>query len=101
MKIQDRVRAGMAYLDAVYGRGWRKKIILRKLDLSGSYSCPLGQTDGDYDAHRERLKLSNRTAFDLGFHISPNEEYDPEVGDKLYRMKWSRLTAAWKRALGS
>jgi len=103
MKITNRVKAGIAFLDARYGKGWRKDIDKKQLDLSDSESCPLGQTDSDYNEHQDKLELTDRVAYDLGFHIDPKpgDEY-PEAWNDLSRpikAQWDRLTDAWKRLL--
>lgn len=90
--VSARVRAGIAYLDAVYGKRWRRKVDWKRLDLARTRSCPLGQTDSDYNSHLQSLGLSNRTAFDLGFHINPTGKLD--LADLI---QWASLTKVWKR----
>lgn len=86
MNLTMRVKAGAAFLDAKYGRKlWRKKIDVDTLDLSLGYSCILGQTDGNYNTHRNALGLDDDSAATLGFFCSETD----------YR----RLTLAWKRYL--
>lgn len=94
VEMESRVRAGLTFLDSVYGLGWRKKIKLRRLDLSNPRSCPLGQTDSDYNSHRIKLGLSHGAAYALGFHIMPAWlplDYPPSL--------WAPLTTIWKRIL--
>ena len=99
MTIASRVKAGIAYLDAVYDRKWREKIDKDRLDLSCSEGCPLGQTDEDYDKHCKILGLSKQTAFDLAFHISRADYYNPELEGEAERSRWYRLTQEWKKQL--
>lgn len=93
MKLIDRVRAGAAFLDAVYGRKWRKKIDLESLALASGTACVLGQTDGDYSEHVNKLDLSEQAAIHMGFQL-PDDD-----GNGTDRSKWYRLTQTWKRYL--
>ena len=87
LSLAARVRAGAKFLDGVYGRKWRRKVKVRSLDIRSSTSCILGQTDGDYLAHRIRLKLTRLAAAKLGFTCDEYERHG--IMDDL--------TLAWKR----
>ena len=91
ISIKRRVKAGAKFLDAKYGRAWRKKVRLRKLDMSEPRECILGQTDSDYGEHCEKLGITRSKAQKLGF----------EAGRGLwdYDIAYRRLTAAWKEYL--
>ena len=88
--MAQRVRAGIRFLDKRYGKEWRRKIDLAELDLMSMSSCPLGQTDHDYDSHKEALGLNDRDVYDLGFYAYRESKNGPA---------WDRLTTAWKKAL--
>lgn len=92
--VQARVRAGVAFLDAVYGQAWRKKVNVGNLRLQSSQSCPLGQTDGNYEDHKKLLGLTNKSAFNLGFHANKSGRWKDATSEA-----WRELTNAWKKAL--
>ena len=94
MTIRSRVKAGIRFLDRVYGRRkWMKKVNVDDLDMNYPNRCILGQTDSDYYQHKDKLKLSNKRAYNLGFHT------DPEGGDEYQGVSMSGLTAEWTKQL--
>ena len=87
--IAQRVQAGIRFLDKVYGKKWWKKIRLRTLNLAKADSCILGQTDGNYEIHWNKLGLYQTWQREqLGFTIWPHDSGQMEL-----------LTSAWKKAL--
>lgn len=82
--IQAKVKAGAAFLDVVKP-GWTKKINLDELDLTGTYTCVLGEIYGDYGKGLTSLGLIAGTEIpdNLGFHSTSSVQY-------------TRLTRAWK-----
>ena len=91
ISIKRRVRAGAEFLDAMYGKAWRKKISLRKLDMGNSRQCILGQTDSDYGEHCEKLGITGSEVVKLGFGVGE--------GMWDHRIEYRRLTTAWKEYL--
>ena len=91
ISIKRRVKAGAKFLDAKYGRAWRKKVRLKKLNMGDRFSCVLGQTDSEYGKHCEKLGITDSTAKKLGFEI--------DTGLLDYDTAYHRLTAAWKEYL--
>jgi len=68
--LQERVRAGAAWLDGV-DPSWRERIDLGRLQLAECCECILGQLYGNYagglDALRESLDDWDTEGSDLGF----------------------------------
>jgi hypothetical protein len=88
-EARDLVRNGAALLDRRLGTAWRKKINLKKLDLSIPCSCIEGQLFGGLTQVQFSL-LCNLVDFDennMGFNL-PRQYRRSE-------MSWARLTAAW------
>lgn len=87
-----RARRGAKLLDKKLGRGWRRKIRRRNLDMSrGSYEigecgCVLAQLYGSYDEGLEALDISWGEDERLGF------DRDDEVG-------YDDLDEAWLQTL--
>ena len=50
-----------------YGDEWRSKVDLETLDIRSQKHCILGQTDGDYSEHKNKLELTSDNCADLGF----------------------------------
>ena len=94
-KVEKRVRAGIRFLDKQYGKGWRKKIDLTKLNMGSFCDCILGQIGGHYAFHREKLGISGDRATDLGFNL-PTEDI-LSISD--YFAQWLILTQTWRRLL--
>jgi hypothetical protein len=68
--VAERVAAGAAYLDE-HQPGWSRFIDLKKLDISSSCRCILGQLHGDYEAALFELGMDDEESwqpFDLGFN---------------------------------
>ena len=94
MTIKQRVRAGIRFLDKIYGRkAWKKKLKLDILDLADSFCCILGQTDSDFESHVKKLGLTDYGIYKLGFYVDSNIY-------KIHKQStWDHLTAAWKEEL--
>lgn len=97
MKIEDRVNAGIRFLDEKYKEAWRMKIDLKTLDLQGPNSCVLGQTDSGYTDHKNMLGLSDQKAYDLGFDVWVPDKSIRNLSDAFFKYRY--LTRAWKKAL--
>ena len=67
LSMAARIRRGAAFLTKRIGKKWRAKIDQEKLDINLPQSCMLGQTDGDFFAHKRKLKLSDLECANLGF----------------------------------
>lgn len=87
-----RARRGAAFLDEVRGRGWRRRIRRRSLDMGVGGAgqpcgCILQQLYGDYDDGAEALGFSgwSARAEALGF-LDRSYDYEP-------------LTEAWLTVL--
>lgn len=86
-KARAAARRGAEYLDAKLGRGWRRKIRRRQLDLSDSCNCIVGQlNDGHYRPYT--FGVSWRSESRLGFDVGPSSGDDYE-----------ELTEAWLEVL--
>jgi len=88
VSARDALRAakrGAKFLDEQLGRGWRRKIRRRQLDLAEPCNCVLGQLYGDYSDGAYELGLVYSEEVRLGFD-SEEEEYEA-------------LTAAWLEVL--
>ena len=90
--IDQRVQAGIEFLDKKYGTKWRKKIRLETLDLGHPLYCVLGQTDLGYCVHADKLHLVPSKCRKLGFNIPYPLSNSPSV-------TYVALTLAWKKAL--
>ena len=90
MTVKEKVAKGVALLTEKYGDKWRAKVDLKELDMSGLYSCILGQTDNDYSSHLKQL--GNPNSIEHGFDVD-----NGEIGfvDKAY----TALEREWKRVL--
>lgn len=96
-KPLTRARRGAAFLDKKLGRGWRRRIRRRDLDLSagvyegpGSCGCVLAQLSfvGDFKIEAELLGLDDLAIERYGFDIE--EDTDD---------KYDELTEAWRVVL--
>ena len=67
--IDQRVQAGIKFLDEKYGDKWIEKIDLGKLDLASNNCCILGQLDVNYTSHRKKLELDEDQCRAFGFNI--------------------------------
>ena len=89
MTLQQRIRCGIAWLDAYGPRSWRSKIARAikadRLDLADTEHCILGEIYGDYHEGLRRLGLL--TGAPLGFVFQNHGR------PQLYRV----LTHEWKR----
>lgn len=94
-KLQNRVKAGIVFLD-VAEPNWKKKIKLEELDLVNGNYCILGQIFGNYFKGKEKLGINNRIASELGFAEMNKLEH---VSSKELKPKYKALTAAWKKIL--
>lgn len=95
-KVMKRAQAGAKFLDERLGRGWWRRIKLRRLDLSMAYmrpgrcGCILAQLDaydwgdGSYLRKCEELGLSEQRRVRMGFAA-------PRYGS------YPELTEAWKQ----
>ena len=85
--IKTRVKAGIAFLDAVKPN-WKKKIDLDKLDLFSPYTCVIGEVYGGYFKGMKKLEIEwhSDSATALGF-------YEGSV------MNYPSLTKVWKQEL--
>jgi hypothetical protein len=86
-KIPVSVEHGAALLDERLP-GWRAAIDADSLDLSSGCDCVLGQVFGDFNKGEAVLDLSRADSRRLGFFVSGGTTY-------------TRLTAAWRRVIGS
>lgn len=64
---EDRVRKGIAFLDATYGPEWRGRINWDTLDMWSGLECVLGQLEGTYSAGVKKLNLTGEEAYRYGF----------------------------------
>lgn len=88
VSIQDKVRAGMEFLDEKKP-GWESRIDIERLNLANPMQCVLGQLYGEYTVGIVELDLIGVVDRDLlGFTIYPS----PSVG-------WSGLTCEWKESI--
>ena len=88
-KVEKRVRAGIQFLDKQYGRKWREKVDLDRLNMVSCFDCLLGQIMENYDSHLKKLGLTSDRAADLGFDLSTED---------IFSM-WQDLTQTWRRVL--
>ncbi len=91
--VQRAAHRGALFLDKKLGRGWRRKIRRRDLDLAassyegpGTCGCVLAQIYGDYDEGLAALGI------DEGWK-------DMELGFDSITDSYDELTEAWKREL--
>jgi len=83
MTIKQRVTAGAKWCTKTYGRGWRRKISLSRLNVSSECDCILGQLDGFYSrAVLVRGLVPGDDTFRYGFNVR--------------MLDHGKLTAAWK-----
>jgi hypothetical protein len=48
LRLREKVRSGVRFLNERLGRGWQKRINLDELDLADCEECILGQLYGSY-----------------------------------------------------
>ena len=92
MNVQERVKVGIAVLDAYGPRHWRRKLTAAikadRFDLRNPSHCALGEVYGDYSKGLDILNLHGHFqvyGFDCG-----------SVGDDDY-VGYDALTAEWIR----
>lgn len=87
-------RRGARYLDRTEP-GWAEGVAIPTLDMSDGTCCILGQTNGDYFDHLDRLKPNldddQRQAWAIrhGFHAQQTADGKDKGGS------WERLALAW------
>ena len=88
-----KARRGAAFLDAKLGRGWRRKIRRRDLDMQqgiyegrGECGCILAQLYTNYEVGAEDLGITYALAERMGF-----------LQDE--KANWTSLTEAWLEVL--
>ena len=87
-----KAKRGAAFLDAKLGRGWRRKIRRRDLDMQrytyfkGECGCILAQLHGDYGTGADTLGISDAECVTLGLEQGPGASY-------------GELTEAWLEVL--
>jgi len=83
-----KARRGAAFLDAKLGRGWRRKIRRRDLNLASPCNCIIGQLyNCDFEGGLRDLGIrSDRSVERFGFEETPLAQYDD-------------LTEAWLEVL--
>lgn len=94
---QAAAHRGAVFLDRKLGRGWRRKIRRRELDMSvGRYSgpgdcgCVLAQLYGGYARGLEAFGIS----------LWGDEDKEERLGFASYgEGQWDALTEAWKEEL--
>jgi hypothetical protein len=85
--VRERVRRASRFIDEHYGRGWHRRVSIRRLDMSDGCECILGQLEGDYGDYYDavdRLDLSFDDATRLGLH---RDWRGP---------RWETLDEAWR-----
>ena len=93
--IKARVKAGIDFMNFIYGDEWRKKVDLETLDLGNCNSCILGQTDTDYESHRDALLLDEYDSHQFGFNHGSSVGIGLPKGCCAYII----LTNEWKKQL--
>lgn len=88
--VRERVRRGIAWLND-RAHGWRRKVVVKDLDLSNPCGCVLGQIEvedagGDYYRFCHENGLDEQQAVRLGF----------ESGQTV---RYPTLTRIWKEEL--
>lgn len=102
--LEKRVTEGIKWLDAVKPR-WKKKIDLKKLDISGMKVCILGQVFGDFlfvakigyvgttpKKYRDYVMDMRQTA-DRGFDFMGYEVY--VIDKKKKKAQYKEFTDIW------
>lgn len=94
--VDELVAKGIALLDEKGPEGWRDRIDLDELDVSGGCTCVLAQVYGTYGRGCTALRMASTgcpccetgkdQAHDFGFNDTCDISYD-------------QLTAAWRAAL--
>jgi hypothetical protein len=65
--MQERVQAGIKFLDENAPRNWRERVDLDRLDIDKSSRCMLGQIYNNYWTGLTALNITTPQAVDLGF----------------------------------
>lgn len=100
MKIEGRVRKGIAFLDKKFGRkSWAKKIKPNVLDLGDNKKCMIGEVMGGYDQLEEKFGISSSKAVELGFMAPEGAKDCFEQDEDKKTMQYSVLTSVWMCAL--
>ncbi len=66
--------AGIAFLNVVNPK-WVKKIDLKKLDLSSTNTCVIGEVFGNYHDGINKMDLDSSQAETLGFYLQEDNDY--------------------------
>lgn len=86
---EDRVKAGIKFLDENYNGNWREKINLDKLDISDHENCVLGQLFVSYLIGIIKfVSVYGYNSYSMGFNDSNSYET-------------KELTKEWKKQLSS
>lgn len=91
--VLERVKAGMAVLEAEHGPDWVDKIDLRELDLKDGHRCVLGQVYGDYSYAVESLHEKY-----LGKYGS-SDDWGVAHGFTINHGGWGELQETWEDVL--
>ncbi len=88
--LKARVKKGIKWLDKEVGRkAWLKRVSLKKLDLSNSYTCVCGQVFGDFmtglfRANKNPENASSIKTIKLGFYLDYSEKEKHSYGTLQY-----------------
>jgi hypothetical protein len=85
LRLREKVRSGVRFLNGILGKGWQKRIDVDKLDLSECRNCILGQLYGNYHDSPIRRHFY-AVAVDSGF-----------AGGWAIPGGYPALTEAWKK----
>ena len=89
LTLEERIRLGIAWLDAYGPKGWRRKITAAiKADrfyLGSPSHCVLGELYGDYCTGIEKLQISD------GYAIGFDKDYQGTDDYVTMTREWKRL----------
>lgn len=95
MSITKRIQRGMAFLDRKCP-DWQYRVSLQKLNMRYAQSCILGQLFGDYNVGVKKLKISDATAYKLGFLPLCQRWWDLSC---LFPLSMWRLNRNWRKQI--
>jgi hypothetical protein len=90
------IARGVRLLNTEYGRGWARLIDLRKLDLSSSTQCVLGQLYRNYYAGLDRLFLSDTDEIEQHGFTPKGTLHD---SDAYFKRECRKLTYEWEKRI--
>ena len=93
--LRDKIKLGVCILDRKFP-DWHWRVNLRELGMQYECNCVLGQLCGSYEEGKNKLKIDDQQAYELGLLSWWQRGYD---WSKWLPFVGSRLTSAWRKVI--